>query len=122
MILSTSVQTLNQRTKLIDTKRVLTSIGFIPDVIIAFFTQKFVNFVDLYELQKVTKAPIFFILPDMAVFTGLCHYSWDCLNYANVCGTCPAIFSKRSDDISYKNLKDKSQLRKRNGYYSFKLV
>ena len=99
-----SAQTFNQRKKLLNSKRVLSTIGFIPDVIIVLFTQNFVNFADLYALQKVTKAPIFFLLCDMAVFTGLCHYSWDCLNYRSVCGSCPAIFSKSSDDVSYKNL------------------
>lgn len=102
-----SVQTRNQRKNKINANILLKRSGFIPDVIIVFFTQGFINFKDLYNIQKKTKATIFFILPDMSVFTGLCHYSWDCNNYKNSCGKCPAIYSNNEKDLSYKNLKKK---------------
>lgn len=107
------VQTFNQTKKLVNTKRIIKKIGFKPDVILIYFTQNFINFVDIYNLYKKIKTPIFFIVPDMALFTGLCHYSWNCTNYQDTCGKCPAIYSDIQSDISRKNLESKLKLSKK---------
>ncbi|MCD4744735.1 MAG: glycosyltransferase [Bacteroidales bacterium] len=102
-----SVQTPNQARSLANVKRILKKICFTPDLIYVFFTQEFISFKDLYNLQKITGAPILYNIPDMSAFTGLCHYSWDCNNYEHDCGNCPAIYSTKYMDQSYKNLKSK---------------
>lgn len=103
------VITANQKKSLLNVKRIKKRIGIRPDVIYIFFTQEFINFKDIYKLYKEFKVPIFINHPDMANFTGLCHYSWDCERFINNCGKCPAINSSEEKDISYQNLSIKKK-------------
>lgn len=59
------------------TKRIMKKMPFTPDVIVVLFMTKFITFKNLFELNNITNAPIFLYMPDMATFTGGCHYSWD---------------------------------------------
>jgi glycosyltransferase involved in cell wall biosynthesis len=86
------------------TKTLLRKAKIKPDVIIVLFAKNFINIKNIYELNKITSAPIFWIMFDMAPFTGGCHYAWECKGYLNSCGNCPGLFSTNSYDVSYNNL------------------
>ena len=74
------------------------------DLIIISFYQNFLNFNSFEYIYDRFKIPILFWMMDMAVFTGGCHYSWNCQRYKKYCGRCPALYSKRVNDISNDNL------------------
>ena len=80
-----------------------------PDVIIVLFTKGFINARNLFELNKTSKAPIFWIMYDMAPFTGGCHYAWDCTGYMDACGCCPGMFSNNPNDVTRRNLSFKKR-------------
>lgn len=94
------------RDKKYSTKKILKMTGFIPDVIIVIFSQYFISFKNLKELQDLTKAPIFWQFADMFPFTGGCHYSWDCVGYKYFCESCPAYINKKFNNIPNKKLKE----------------
>ncbi len=88
------------------TKRILQKAGFIPDAIIVLFMTKFLTYRNLYELNKITQAPVFLYCMDMAPMTGGCHYAWDCKGYAEDCNECPAFLDREyctqaKDNLSY---------------------
>ncbi len=95
------------------TKRLIKKIGFVPDAIIILFSVKYLNAKNIYELNLLTKAPIFLYLMDMAPMTGGCHYAWDCHGYEHQCGKCPALFSNNAIDQSYINWKFKKEFIKK---------
>jgi glycosyltransferase involved in cell wall biosynthesis len=82
---------------------ILKKTGFIPDVIFLLFNQHFINAKNLYQLNKLTGAPVFIFLMDMAPMTGGCHYAWDCEGYLNTCGFCPGLQEPGNSDISRRN-------------------
>jgi glycosyltransferase involved in cell wall biosynthesis len=98
-----SVPELDLTKSIYTSKKFLDKAGFMPDVIIVLFMQNFVTCKNLYELNKLTGAPVILYFMDMAPMTGLCHYAWDCLNYQFECGNCPALHSTNADDISSQN-------------------
>jgi glycosyltransferase involved in cell wall biosynthesis len=71
---------------------------FNPDVINFHWTNA--GYVQIETLAKLKK-PIVLTLHDMWAFTGGCHYSGDCLNYTNSCGTCPQLKSSKAKDLSH---------------------
>ncbi|MFO0357184.1 MAG: glycosyltransferase [Sphingobacteriaceae bacterium] len=73
------------------TEQILKKIAFQPTHIVILFTQNFISFKNIYELNKTTGASIYLYPMDMAHLTGACHYAWDCVGYKNTCSTCPAI-------------------------------
>jgi glycosyltransferase involved in cell wall biosynthesis len=83
--------------------KLLQKTGLNPDAIIVLFMPHFVSFKNLYELNQITKAPIFVYFMDMAPMTGGCHYAWDCKGYMKNCGTCPALRSSIELDQSRIN-------------------
>lgn len=102
-------QDLNQTVKYYKTKDILKKVTFNPDIILYLFPGKFLNEKNLYELNKITKAPIFWYLMDSAALTGGCHYSWNCNGYMIGCGNCPALYSDSADDQSAINFKFKQE-------------
>lgn len=48
------------------------------------------------------KQPVVWTLRDMWPFTGGCHYSGECLQYKDKCGSCPQLNSQKEKDISRK--------------------
>jgi len=78
--------------------------GFLPDVIVVFFTTEFVTIKNIKELANATGATVLWEFLDMAPITGGCHYAWECTGYQNGCGNCPALFSTNSKDLSAINL------------------
>ena len=86
------------------TGRILRRARLKPDAIFVLYAKNFLNIKNIYELHRKTKAPVYWILYDMAAFTGGCHYAWDCTGYLKSCGTCPALFSDDPSDISHLNM------------------
>jgi len=52
-------------------------------------------------------APVVTVMVDMAPFTGGCHYSYGCENFAFGCGKCPALNSSTENDLSRKTFLQK---------------
>ena len=48
----------------------------------------------------------------MWVFTGGCHYTYECKKYKEKCGSCPQLSSKKIVDISSSNITRKSSVEK----------
>jgi glycosyltransferase involved in cell wall biosynthesis len=103
------IQDYDQTVQYYRTKVILKRVKFQPDVIIYLFQQNFLTAKNLYELNKLTGAKIFWYLMDTAPLTGACHYSWDCNGYMSGCGNCPALYSNNEKDQSSINLKYKSK-------------
>lgn len=103
------VQDFNQTTQYYSTKKILKKIKFQPDVIFYLFQQNFLTAKNLYELNKLTGAKIFWYMMDTAPMTGACHYSWDCKGYISGCGKCPALYSNKVNDQSSVNFKYKNK-------------
>ncbi|TYB33444.1 MAG: glycosyltransferase, partial [Flexistipes sinusarabici] len=53
------------------------------------------------DIAKI-KAPIVWSLHDMWAFTGGCHYDEECGRYAEKCGYCKVLGSKKEKDLSHK--------------------
>jgi glycosyltransferase involved in cell wall biosynthesis len=85
-------------------KKLLRKAKIKPDVIFVLFAKNFINSRNLFDLNRLTKAPILWLMYDMAPLTGGCHYAWDCTGYQNNCGNCPGLFSQDPFDITYENL------------------
>jgi len=81
-----------------------------PDIIVAHWISNFVTIVNLYQLSLSAGVPVVWYLLDMAPLTGGCHYAWDCTGYMNKCGRCPALRSKKENDMSRRNWKKKHDL------------
>jgi len=70
----------------------------------------------MLSLQKIKKIidtgkPIVWTMHDMWCFTGICHYSDECMGYLNACGKCPFIYKNNSDnDLSHKIFLKKEKL------------
>jgi glycosyltransferase involved in cell wall biosynthesis len=94
----------NERKSVYNTDSLLKKARIRPDIIILLYTKGFVNARNIFEINQKTKAPVFWLLYDMAPFTGGCHYAWECKGYQNSCGNCPGIFSDDPHDITYENL------------------
>ena len=67
----------------------------------------------LKDLKKIVESgkPVVWTMHDMWPFTGICHYSKDCIKYETSCHNCPMIFgggSKR--DLSYQVFRRKKRL------------
>lgn len=95
---------LNEKKEYYRSKKFLKKAGFIPDVIILLFGKEFISYRNVYELHKITGAPVFMTFYDMAPMTGGCHYAWDCVGYESNCGNCPGLYSSDPQDITYKNM------------------
>lgn len=95
---------LDEKKQIYKTRRILEAAGMKPDMIIILFAKGFINSKNIYELQKGTGAKIFWLMFDMAPFTGGCHYAWECKRYQMNCGNCPGLYSSDPLDISHKNL------------------
>lgn len=59
------------------------------------------------KLLEAIQAPVFWVLHDMAPFTGGCHYDRGCGRFKTGCGRCPILQSASDTDLSFRNLKRK---------------
>lgn len=87
-----------------NTRRILKAANEKPDIIIILFAKGFINTRNIYEMKKLTDARIYWLMYDMAPFTGGCHYAWECTGYQKSCGNCPGLYSSDPHDVSHKNL------------------
>jgi glycosyltransferase involved in cell wall biosynthesis len=58
------------------------------------------NFLSIFSISMLRK-PLIITFRDMWFFTGGCHIAYNCSQYIDVCGTCPALGSDYSRDLSY---------------------
>ena len=79
------------------------------DVIILHWVNSFISNGSIRRLAALHK-PIIWVMHDMWVFTGGCHYDAYCNKYKKKCGYCPYLGGKWKRDISYWNLKNKKRL------------
>lgn len=102
-------QDIYESVQFFSTKKLLAKVQFNPDIIIVLFNQNFLNTKNIYQLNKLTNAPIILFMIDMALITGGCHYAWECLGYINECGKCPGLNSNKQKDLSRVNFKFKKE-------------
>jgi glycosyltransferase involved in cell wall biosynthesis len=95
---------LDESNSIYTTDVLLKKSGIAPDIIILLYAKGFLNAKNISELYQKTNAPVFWLMYDMAPFTGGCHYAWDCKGYQVSCGKCPGLYSNDPDDITHKNL------------------
>jgi glycosyltransferase involved in cell wall biosynthesis len=103
------VQDYDQTVTYYSSKKMIKKVGFVPDVILVLFMQNFLSYKNLHELGKITGAKTYQLLMDMAPYTGICHYAWDCTGYTKQCGKCPALYSNDPNDQSHINWAFKKQ-------------
>ncbi|MBR3454186.1 MAG: glycosyltransferase family 4 protein [Bacteroidaceae bacterium] len=62
------------------------------------------GFLSLDNIDKILHSgkKIVVTMHDQWYFTGICHYSGDCLHYREHCHSCPLIHGRRKKDISWK--------------------
>jgi len=103
-----SIQDLDETVEHYKTAAILKKVNFKPDVILFLFPQNFLNAKNLFDLNKLTGAPIYWYLMDSAALTGGCHYSWDCRRFTTGCGKCPGLFSDDENDQTAINFRFKN--------------
>lgn len=103
------VQDIDQTITYYSSEEIIKKAGFIPDIIVVLFcfSQKFLSYKNLYEFENIYGSNIYIMPMDMATYTGVCHYAWDCTEYTKQCGNCPALYSNNDNDQSYLNWKFK---------------
>lgn len=79
------------------------------DIIIFHWVNSFVSAGTVKRLIKLHK-PMIWVMHDMWIFTGGCHYDAYCGRYEQGCGNCPFLDRRSGKDISYNNLKRKQAL------------
>src|SRR5689334_5874008 len=85
----------------------LERIGFIPEIIIICWVSRFISPGFLETLYIKSKAKIIAYPMDMSIFTGGCHYSWNCDGYKFECSNCPAVISLNHKNLASKVLNSK---------------
>jgi glycosyltransferase involved in cell wall biosynthesis len=98
----------NRLTTIISLYKIKKLLKFKPDFIFIHSISNFISLKLIYKVQKYFNAPLFWLLMDMAPFTGGCHFSWGCDNYLISCKKCPAINIFFLKNLAEKNLKFKS--------------
>ena len=76
------------------------------DVIILHWINSFLSLSEIVKLCKLDK-PVIWILHDMWLFTGGCHYDRYCGRYKQYSGSCPVLKSDESQDITHRNYMQK---------------
>lgn len=94
----------NEHKNFQSSKKILSKIPFVPDVIILHSISGFINSLTINELAKETNAKILWLSMDNAPLTGGCHYTWDCTGFYTDCSNCPAIHRKSRKHLAERNL------------------
>lgn len=79
------------------------------DIIMLHWVNSFLSGKSIRQLVKLHK-PIIWVMHDMWVFTGGCHYDAYCGRYKDGCGRCLYLGRHWKKDISFYNLKKKKKL------------
>lgn len=72
------------------------------DVIMLHWVNSFIGYRNVEQLLALGK-PVVWVAHDMWNCTGGCHYDRYCGRYAEGCGRCPLIGSKKGNDLSRRN-------------------
>ncbi len=94
---------------LLSAKEILSKVQFQPDIILLYWVKLFLTPKIIYDLKMMTSAKIFWVLMDMAPFTGGCNYSFGCERFSDSCGKCPGLGARRATDLSSKLLEQKKK-------------
>jgi glycosyltransferase involved in cell wall biosynthesis len=73
-------------------------------IIVHYIGNGMIRLKDLASLNK----RIIFVMHDMWLMTGGCHYFWNCEKYQDTCNACPELCSSNYNDLSHKNFIRKS--------------
>ncbi|MEO1051057.1 MAG: glycosyltransferase [Bacteroidota bacterium] len=87
---------LNEKKNHLSAQSILQKVKFKPDIIIFYWTSRMLNTQSMAELYKSTGAKIYWVMTDMAPYTGGCHYAWGCKGFEDSCKACPAIGGNRA--------------------------
>lgn len=74
------------------------------DVVVIHWVADMFTLEDLEESLRNKRARVYFSLMDMAMFTGGCHYSYDCEGYKKQCFSCPEVFKPSLVNKVRKNM------------------
>lgn len=88
----------------ISCSKVLAALGDKYDKIVIFFWQEMLSFKTVIELYKKYHSRFYFICADYSPMSGGCHFTGDCHNFENGCGSCPAFHSSDPKDFTYWNV------------------
>ena len=72
------------------------------------------GFLSLPDLEKLVTSgkPVVWTMHDQWAYTGICHYTGGCDEFANLCSHCPKLMYSGKHDLSYKTFKKKENLYK----------
>lgn len=70
------------------------------DIICLYSIQAFLSSSLIRDIYLVCKAPIVWTPMDIEPLTGGCHFNNGCMRFAESCGNCPQLGSRREGDIS----------------------
>lgn len=94
----------------VSTRNLTDLFPFQPDAIVAHWVSGFVSARTLRDLSRLTGAPIYWYLLDMAPLTGGCHYAFGCTNYMRQCGNCPLLGARAGPrDLSRLQWQEKAE-------------
>lgn len=102
----------NENKKKFSAESILNKYKIKPDVIIINWVSGFINTETIVKLQELTGAIVIWMMMDNALFTGGCHYPWDCNGYLNNCSSCPAVKGKTALNNLEAKKKNISRLNK----------
>ncbi|MCM1332097.1 MAG: glycosyltransferase family 4 protein [Bacteroides sp.] len=62
------------------------------------------GFLSLNDIRAIIDSgkPVVWTMHDMWAFTGICHYSGDCMKYSDCCHDCPQLQHPGKKDLSYR--------------------
>ena len=100
---------LKESFKQTSSSEILSKLSVRPDIIILHWISGFINAEIIKDLERDTKAKIFWIMIDNAPLTGGCHFPWDCRGYLSSCSNCPAIKLSYFNSLAHKNLEFKKK-------------
>lgn len=86
---------------------ILRTYNDVPDVINLFSVNGFVNGAAIAQLHRLTNAPVYWFLADMAPITGGCHFSMGCEGFVAGCFGCPAIQEPRHASLPSEELRSR---------------
>lgn len=87
--------------------KLIKKLPFIPEMILITWISGFFDSKAIYKLGKLTNARIIAFPMDMSLFTGGCHYAWDCNGYVKDCNNCPAFTESQKAILAKQKLIEK---------------
>ncbi|MCK5136196.1 MAG: glycosyltransferase [Bacteroidales bacterium] len=90
----------------------INSIEQILDADLIYFHWILGGFLNLKRIEQILKLgkPVVFVMHDMWMITGGCHYSFTCEKYKSECSRCPALKKQKRTDLSTFQFRKKAKL------------